>query len=362
MSDFQPAAFGIGVSQNSPDDVALDTRFLVTNHQENFTAGARIAQFVGHTHGSGTYELNSKVINDIIASFGDVAGGPSAHPNLAALEQIGRALDSDVLTEKTAVGMRRKAVVVLSESLDSPCVDSPEVYLRLHLMSQRKALPNSMNLEGIFDQLSNVVWTNQGPFDLASWSHVHSALALSGEHLTVHGIDKFPRMVDYVIPPGVRIADANRVRLGAHLSEGTTVMHEGFVNFNAGTLGPAMVEGRISAGVVVGEHSDIGGGASLMGTLSGGGLQRVSVGKHCLIGANAGLGIAVGDNCVVEAGLYVTAGSLVQLPDGTTIKARELSGQSDLMFLRHSITGTMLVRPRGDTWNQGLNASLHLNT
>ena len=214
--------------------------------------------------------------------------------------------------------------------LDAAPTNTVDAYLRLHLLSHRLVQPNSISLEGIFAVLPNVVWTNYGPCAVEGFELTRARLRARGP-VTVYGVDKFPRMVDYVVPTGVRIADADRVRL--HLASGTTVMHEGFVNFNAGTLGASMVEGRISQGVVVGDGSDIGGGASTMGTLSGGGTQRVSIGKRCLLGAESGLGIALGDDCVVEAGLYLTAGTKVSLPDGTVAKARELSGQSNLLFV-----------------------------
>ncbi len=220
--------------------------------------------------------------------------------------------------------------------------------------------PHGLDLTGIFALLPNVVWTDRGPCDVEGFETTRMRLRAHGP-LTVYGIDKFPRMVDYVVPSGVRIADADRVRLGAHLAEGTTVMHEGFVNFNAGTLGASMVEGRISAGVVVGDGSDIGGGASIMGTLSGGGKEVIRIGKKCLVGANAGLGISLGDDCVVEAGCYVTAGSKVTTPDGSVVKAATLSGADGLLFRRNSVSGALEVVARSGDWG-GLNAALHANT
>jgi 2,3,4,5-tetrahydropyridine-2-carboxylate N-succinyltransferase len=255
-------------------------------------------------------------------------------------------------------GTRRRLATV-SIDLDAAPADTPDAYLRLHLLSHRLVAPNTINLEGIFAALPNVVWTNHGPCAVDGFELTRARLAARGP-VQVLGVDKFPRMVDYVVPSGVRIADADRVRLGAHLASGTTVMHEGFVNFNAGTLGTSMVEGRISQGVVVGDGSDIGGGASTMGTLSGGGTERVRIGARCLLGAESGLGIALGDDCVVEAGLYVTAGTKVTLPDGRVAKARELSGQSNLLFLRDSVTGTVLARPR-DGHGIVLNSTLHAN-
>jgi 2,3,4,5-tetrahydropyridine-2-carboxylate N-succinyltransferase len=237
--------------------------------------------------------------------------------------------------------------------------DAYDVYLRLHLLSHRLIAPHGANLDGIFGLLSNVVWTNHGPCRVEGFAATQLRLRARGA-VTVFGVDKFPRMVDYVVPPGVRVADADRVRLGAHLATGTTVMHEGFVNYNAGTLGASMVEGRISAGVVVGDGSDVGGSASIMGTLSGGGKETISLGEGCLLGANAGIGISLGDNCVVEAGLYVTAGTKITLPDGRLVKARELSGQDNLLFRRNSATGAVEVVERTGAGVE-LNAALHAN-
>ena len=237
------------------------------------------------------------------------------------------------------------------ESLAEPPADVADAYLRLHLLSHRLIRPREANLDGIFGVLPNVAWTMDGPL---------APETAARRRARVLGIDKFPRMVDYVIPSGVRIADADRVRLGAHLAEGTTIMHEGFVNYNAGTLGASMVEGRISAGVVVGDGTDIGGSASIMGTLSGGGTEVISIGERCLLGANAGIGISLGDDCVVEAGLYVTGGTRVRLPDGEVVKARELSGASNLLYRRNSETGAVEAIQRSGSWG-GLNEALHAN-
>ncbi|NHA68736.1 2,3,4,5-tetrahydropyridine-2,6-dicarboxylate N-succinyltransferase [Phycicoccus flavus] len=264
----------------------------------------------------------------------------------------------DLAVADEARGTRREVRLVTAD-LDTPPADAADAYLRLHLLSHRLVEPNTVNLEGIFGVLTNVVWTTQGPCAVDGFETTRLRLMARGP-VQVLGVDKFPRMVDYVLPAGVRIGDADRVRLGAHLASGTTVMHEGFVNYNAGTLGSSMVEGRISQGVVVGDGSDIGGGASTMGTLSGGGTERVRIGERCLLGAEAGLGIALGDDCVVEAGLYLTAGTKVTLPDGTVAKAAELSGQSNLLFLRHSLTGTVMARPR-DGHGIVLNSALHAN-
>ena len=249
-------------------------------------------------------------------------------------------------------------VMVSIASLADPPADAYDAYLRLHLLSHRLIRPHQANLDGLFGVLNNVAWTSHGPVDPAALPAVQHRLRASGSPFQVFSVDKFPRMTDYVVPGGVRIADADRVRLGAHLAEGTTVMHEGFVNFNAGTLGHSMVEGRISAGVVVGDGSDVGGGASIMGTLSGGGTAVISVGERCLLGANSGLGISLGDECVVEAGLYLTAGTRVTLPDGEVVKALELSGASNLLFRRNSQTGAVEAWQRSGTWG-GLNATLH---
>jgi len=258
-----------------------------------------------------------------------------------------------------ARGVTTNVVRTAIASLAHPPADTADVWLRLHLLSHRLIRPHEADLTGIFGLLANVVWTNHGPCAVDGFELVRARLKASGP-VTVYGVDKFPRMVDYVVPAGVRIADADRVRLGAHLAAGTTVMHEGFVNFNAGTLGNAMVEGRISAGVVVGDGSDVGGGASIMGTLSGGGKEIISIGRGCLLGANAGIGIALGDECVVEAGLYVTAGTRVTLPDGTVTKALELSGQSNLLFRRNSVSGAVEVLPRAGGTVE-LNTALHAN-
>jgi 2,3,4,5-tetrahydropyridine-2-carboxylate N-succinyltransferase len=257
-------------------------------------------------------------------------------------------------------GVRVVAIATIVAELSQPPADTADAYLRLHLLSHRLIRPHEANLDGIFGVLPNVAWTNAGPVDPAALDAVRLRFRAAGRALNVYGVDKFPRMVDYVAPSGVRIADADRVRLGAHLAEGTTVMHEGFVNYNAGTLGSSMVEGRISAGVVVGDGSDVGGGASIMGTLSGGGTEVISIGERCLLGANSGLGISLGDDCTVEAGLYVTAGTKVATPDGDVVKAGELSGASGLLFRRNSQTGAVEVVPRSGSW-AGLNAALHAN-
>ena len=265
-------------------------------------------------------------------------------------------------TQSTTDERRGVAIVPTSLVIDTQAAptSASDVYLRLHLLSHRLVEPRTINLDGAFGLLTNVAWTSIGPVAIDTLEDVRYNLLRQGQHLVVHGVDKFPRMTDYVVPSGVRIADASRVRLGAHLASGTTVMHEGFCNFNAGTLGASMVEGRISAGVIVGDGSDIGGGASIMGTLSGGGKEMVTVGKKCLLGANSGLGISLGDECIIEAGLYITAGTQVKLPDGTVVKARELSGASGLLFRRNSQSGAVEAVQRTGSWG-GLNAALHKN-
>ena len=254
----------------------------------------------------------------------------------------------------------KKIAIDISIDLSVAPKDVADVYLRLHLLSHRLVKPHSINLDNIFTLLPNVVWTSVGACEINSFGQVRLALQNKYGNLTVYSVDKFPRMIDYVIPDGVRIADGDRVRLGAYLSAGTTVMHEGFVNFNAGTLGKSMVEGRISSGVVVGDGSDIGGGASIMGTLSGGGKEVISIGERTLLGANSGAGISLGNDCVIEAGVYITAGSKILLPDGKIVKAKELSGANNLLFRRNSQSGSLEVVPKSGSWS-GLNSVLHNN-
>ncbi|MEU9084235.1 2,3,4,5-tetrahydropyridine-2,6-dicarboxylate N-succinyltransferase [Streptomyces sp. NPDC048357] len=286
--------------------------------------------------------------------------GPAGTERLTAeqaVELLGAAAAKAIRTDAVR-GVEVVAVRTVIASLEDKPLDAHDAYLRLHLLSHRLVKPHGQNLDGVFGLLANVAWTSLGPVAIDQVETVRLNARAEGLHLQVTSIDKFPRMTDYVAPKGVRIADADRVRLGAHLAEGTTVMHEGFVNFNAGTLGTSMVEGRISAGVVVGDGSDIGGGASTMGTLSGGGKQIISIGERTLIGAEAGVGIALGDECVVEAGLYVTAGTRVTLPDGQIVKALELSGANNILFRRNSVTGAVEARPYKAAWG-GLNEVLH---
>lgn len=305
-------------------------------------------------HGVATHAADDSILDVWYPS-----PGLGDHDGSETPEHLSALAGSDDLRNVT------RKTVTTSIDLDAAPTDPADAYLRLHLISARLAQPNTVNLDGIFGVLNNVVWTSAGPCAVADFETTRAKLMAGGHgRVTVYSIDKFPRMVDYVTPTGVRIGDADRVRLGAHLAEGTTVMHEGFVNFNAGTLGTSMVEGRIVAGVVVGNGSDIGAGASIMGTLSGGGEHRVSIGEGCLLGANAGIGISLGDNCVVEAGLYVTAGTKVTLrvsgQEPKVVKARELSGASGLQYWRNSITGTVEAVERTGQKFQ-LNDSLHQN-
>ncbi len=304
-----------------------------------------------HGWGVATYDASDAVLDVWFPSptLGEAPEGATAPADLAALK------GKDDLRD-----VRREVRLVEIADLDAAPASTEDVWLRLHLLSSRQVPPHGMSMDGVFGLLANVVWTSAGPCAVEGFELTRARLRGAGHNVTVYGVDKFPRMVDYVVPTGVRIADADRVRLGAHLASGTTVMHEGFVNFNAGTLGASMVEGRISAGVVVGDGSDIGGGASIMGTLSGGGKQIISVGERCLLGANAGIGISLGDDCVVEAGCYVTAGTKVTLQDGTVVKAIELSGANNVLFRRNSVSGAIEAVP----WKGGgieLNAALHAN-
>jgi 2,3,4,5-tetrahydropyridine-2-carboxylate N-succinyltransferase len=279
---------------------------------------------------------------------------PALGEKAAHVTGLERGIDTDALR-----GVRVEVITTTSDLAAAP-KDAADAYLRLHLLSHRLMAPRTINLDGLFGLLTNVAWTSLGPVAVENVTQVAINARAKGIQLNVFGLDKFPRMLDYVVPSGVRIADADRVRLGAHLASGTTVMHEGFVNFNAGTLGASMVEGRISAGVVVGNGSDIGGGASIMGTLSGGGKEVITIGENCLVGANAGVGISLGDSCVVEAGCYITGGSKITLPDNTVVKAKELSGANGLLFRRNSVSGALEAVTREGTWG-GLNEALHKN-
>ncbi|ASY14905.1 2,3,4,5-tetrahydropyridine-2-carboxylate N-succinyltransferase [Candidatus Planktophila dulcis] len=280
-------------------------------------------------------------------------------PALGALAGTPDATLTSMVGSDEARGVTRELVSIEIDLTVAP-KDAKDAYLRLHLLSHRLVKPHGQSLEGIFGLLTNVVWTSAGACAVDGFEATRAKLKAKHGHVSVFSVDKFPRMVDYVVPSGVRIADADRVRLGAYLSSGTTVMHEGFINFNAGTLGTSMVEGRISAGVVVGDGTDVGGGASIMGTLSGGGKEVISIGEKCLLGANSGLGISLGDNCVIEAGTYITAAAKVKLPDGEIVKAGTLSGANNLLFRRNSLTGGLEAVMRTGTWG-GLNSVLHAN-
>ncbi len=300
-------------------------------------------------HGHGIATIAGSTVLDVwfpAPALGALTGTPDS--SLAAM------VGSD-----DARGVTRELVSLEIDLTEAP-KDARDAYLRLHLLSHRLVKPHGQSLDGIFALLANVVWTSAGPCAVDGFEITRARLKANFGHLTVFAVDKFPRMVDYVIPSGVRIADADRVRLGAHLASGTTVMHEGFINFNAGTLGASMVEGRISAGVVVGDGTDVGGGASIMGTLSGGGKEVISIGEKCLLGANSGLGISLGDNCVIEAGTYITAAAKVKLPDGEVVKAGSLSGANNLLFRRNSLNGGLEAVMRTGTWG-GLNSVLHAN-
>ena len=356
-----PGAFAVGVATvavNDDGEKVLDTYFPVVNAGEAPGVAAVLSKVVGHRGGSATYAMDAEQIAEALRYFAPFESNRAEHPNLNALHLLQRSRYGH--NPDTSTQLRTVATFI--SDLSEPPVDTHDAYLRLHLLSHRKALPNSLNLTGIFAVLPNVVWTSMGPCDPDHFEGIRSRLRAAGQHISVSSVDKFPRMVDYVVPSGVRIADAERVRLGAYLGEGTTVMHEGAVNFNAGTIGPAMVEGRIVQGVIVGANTDVGGGASILGTLSGGGKEVIAIGENCLLGANSGIGISLGDGCVVEAGLYVTPGTVVTTPDGSTMKAKDLSGVTNMLFRRRSTNGVVEVLPRsGSTWQEGLNAALHTN-
>jgi 2,3,4,5-tetrahydropyridine-2-carboxylate N-succinyltransferase len=353
----KPAAWALGVATRAADGSTLDTWFPRVNCGSHCRSGATIWEAAGAPSLPAVARVDAGAAASALAVFALQEDGSeaAAHPNSHAL----RALDAFAEGVAVGGGRRRELVAVFLPDLAVAPVTVEDAYLRLHLLSHRAVQPHGLSLEGVFGILPNVVWTSDGPYAVERFEEARMDALGRGVDLRVRSVDKFPRMTDYVVPQGVRIADADRVRLGAHLAEGTTVMHEGFVNYNAGTLGHSMVEGRISAGVVVGEGSDVGGGASIQGTLSGGGKEVVSIGRGCLIGANAGVGISLGDGCTVEAGLYVTSGSKVALSDGRVVKAAELSGQDDLLFWRNSQSGAIEVRPRRN--EVALNSALHAN-
>ncbi len=365
----RPAAFAVGLAPYAITDhdkpwlkpasaKLLDAWYPVVNHGENFGAAAVLAAVGGWNGDNGSLILSREQVLKALEFFAPFRNDGKDHANIRVLEDVHAALLRAEQQSEAQVVPRGAVVAFVADLAQKPS-DAAEVYLRLHLLSQRKVQPHGQNLDGVFGLLNNACWTNLGPFDPEGFERVRLRLRARGVEVRVRAVDKFPRMTDYVVPSGVRIADADRVRLGAHLAEGTVVMHEGFCNFNAGTLGKSMVEGRISAGVVVDDGSDIGGGASIMGTLSGGGKEVIRVGRKCLLGANAGLGISLGDNCTVEAGLYLTGGSKVRLPDGAVVKAAQLSGKSDLQFRRNSQSGAIEAIAKGQSGWQGLNTALH---
>jgi 2,3,4,5-tetrahydropyridine-2,6-dicarboxylate N-succinyltransferase len=328
-------AWGAGLATFAPDGRVLDTWFPSPALGID-SDGSSLAEQLG-VSGSGTTRIEPDRASSVLGV------------------DVGAAISRDDIRDVEVA-----AVATFVADLAADPLDAHDVYLRLHLLSHRLVAPNTISLDGVFGLLNNVAWTSLGPVAPETIEQVRLRARAASVPVGVHSIDKFPRMSDYVVPAGVRIADADRARLGAHLANGTTVMHEGFVNFNAGTLGTSMIEGRISQGVVVGDGSDLGGGASIQGTLSGGGKEVIRVGERCLVGANAGIGISLGDDCIVEAGLYVTAGTRVLLPDGSTVKARDLSGRSNLLFRRNSTTGAVEVLDRSPG-SVELNAALHAN-
>ena len=349
-----PVAFAVGLATHSEAGERLDTWFPHVNGDSDSLSAAVLARVSGYRSTTGSHDLSDADLAAAIADLSPAEGlRDRAHPNLDAL----RAIRATVGTPLSG-GRTRRAVVSFVASHDDAPADLSDAYLRLHLLSHRVIQPHGTSLDGLFGTLANAVWTTDGPFAIDGFALTRARAEAEGTKVTVNGIDKFPRMLDYVVPRGVRIADGSRVRLGAHLAEGTVVMHEGFCNFNAGTLGQAMVEGRISAGVVVAPESDIGGGASIQGTLSGGGTEVISIGSGCLIGANGGVGISLGNGCTVEAGLYVTAGTRVTTEDGSVVKARELSGAENLLFRRNSTSGAVEAIAQKVAWG-GLNQDLH---
>ncbi len=334
-------ALGLGIGTKNSKGDWLDTYYPAPMYQPNADIVTELRSQLALASGNLTLELSAEKISSLIKSN---------HPEISALAS-------------SLNGSKQSIVLVIIET-DETATSTPEVYLKLHLLSHRLVKPHGINLNGIFALLPNVAWTNKGPIDLSELAERQLAARSTGEFLEVKSVDKFPQMTDYVVPSGVRIADASRVRLGAYIGEGTTIMHEGFVNFNAGTEGTSMVEGRISAGVMVGKGSDLGGGCSTMGTLSGGGNIIISVGENSLIGANAGIGIPLGDRCTVESGLYITAGTKVVMLDSAyqvvkTVKARELASTADLLFRRNSTNGQVECLTNKTAIE--LNEALHAN-
>lgn len=352
--DYQrPLAFGLGIATIDAKDNLLDTYFPVPNYQTNFGSAAVIANVIGYTNGTHSYRVSKSQLTEMLSYFTPFENDGKYHANIDALKNLLLMFDTFESNHKTIV-----ATFIAPIEIDAGPQEVPDAYLRLHLLSHRLVQPHGINLTGIFKALPNVAWTSEGAIALEELTTRKMHALAAGTLLTVNSIDKFPRMVDYVVPSGIRIADASRVRLGAYLGEGTTVMHEGFINFNAGCEGPNMVEGRISAGVFVKKGSDLGGGCSTMGTLSGGGNTVITIGEECLLGANSGLGIPLGNRCTVEAGLYLTAGTKI-LFSNKVIKAKELSGKDDILFRRNSQTGQVEAILNSNSVE--LNTMLHSN-
>lgn len=338
-------AFGIGIGSRNQKQEWLEVYYQHPIHQPDETLVRLVRDNVEGLEGNAAVKADANQLQTLAD----------------ALEEAGYEEQAQVADQTSESSL---PVVVTLLDTDEKASSTPEVYLKLHLLSHRLVRPHGVNLDGIFPLLPNLAWTNEGAIDLEELSQRQLQARAAGRILEVKSVDKFPPMTDYVVPSGVRIADTARVRLGAFVGEGTTVMHEGFINFNAGTEGKSMIEGRISAGVMVGEGSDLGGGSSTMGTLSGGNKIVISLGRECLLGANAGVGIPLGDRCTVEAGLYVTAGTKVQVLDDNneqvrTVKARDLAGQSDLLFRRNSETGAVECRTNKSAI--ALNEELHAN-
>lgn len=347
----RPQAFGIGLATVNRSGNTLEVLFPCPNFEANYGSAAVLAKVCGHTAGTASYSLTSEMLEDALKFFAPFEG-ENGHKNIDTLNQFYHALNAGIAENK-------KVLVTFIEEGSGPS-SVEDAYLRLQCISHRLVKPHGISLAGIFGKLPNVAWTDEGCIDLTELEERQFQRRCKGEILLVHSVDKFPRMTDYVVPSGIRLCDAIRVRLGAYIGEGTTFMHEGFCNFNAGTEGPNMIEGRISAGVFVKANSDLGGGCSTMGTLSGGGEEVITVGAGCLLGANSGTGIALGDNCTLEAGLYLTAGTKVKLTEtGEFVKARELSGCSDRLFRRNSQTG--IVEATLSSNAISLNEELHTN-
>ncbi len=349
----QPQAFGIGVATVDSKGNLLDSYFPAPNFQNNFGSAAVLAKVLGYKNGTCSYPVSKEQLSEMFSYFTPFENDGKQHANIEAIKSLQKILPTLESSQKIII-----ATFIAPAESDPGPQTVPDAYLRLHLLSHRLVKPHGINLTGIFKVLPNVAWTSEGAIGLDDLAQRKIIALSAGRNLIVNSVDKFPRMTDYVVPSGVRIADASRVRLGAYLGEGTTVMHEGFVNFNAGCEGPNMVEGRISAGVFVKKGSDLGGGCSTMGTLSGGGNIIISVGEDCLLGANSGLGIPLGNRCTVEAGLYLTAGTKV-LFAGKVVKAKEFSDKDDILFRRNSQTGQ--VEAISKTNAVELNALLHAN-